>query len=364
MKSTQHLSSPSKWSLRQATPKDKPQILALHERVFHVPLSEPQWDWQFMHNPTAKAVVWVAVTPEGKIVGHHCLIPIPFWKEGKRTIAAYSILSMIDPAFQRQGMLKALANASENQFTQEVTPTRLTFLNDNSLPVYTHSLGWTEVGKKPPIYFAILNLKPLAVKAVGGKIAPLFSPLLAWANKLFHPKKREFTPEFEITESQSFDAALDELWECFSHSIHFSTLRDAQYLNWRFFKNPKQYCVFQAKKGGKLVAFIAFRSEKKFGYRMGYIADLLFSPAEPKAGEALLSHALARLREEGCAIVTSLVPPHAPTQTLYRGFRFFPLPKLLMPHGMHFCFKGDMTDFPHFQDKNNWYLSWSDHDIV
>lgn len=352
------------WSLRKATSADKDQILDLHQRTFHSPLSPEQWAWQFEENPTGKAIIWIAVTPSGQVVGHHCLVPVPFQQGNETAIAGYSILSMIDPNYQKQGMLKSLAAASENQLTEELTPIRLTYLNDNSLPVYTKHLGWTEIGEKPPIYFTVLDPTPVVEKLIGRSLTHLFSKPIKLSTRVFFQKYAKDNSEINFAELREFDSRIDTLWKKFSASITFATIRDARYLNWRYLKNPKRYRVLAAEKAGEILGFVVFRSEEKFHYRIGYIADLLFDPAFNDVGGSLLSRALDKLREENCSLVTALVPEQEPTHSLYRSFRFLPLPKFLMPHGMHFCFKVEKSDISRFSDKKNWYSSWSDHDVI
>lgn len=351
----------AQWTVRKATFEDKEQILALHHRVFGKELSESQWNWQFAQNPTAKSIIYVAVTDTGKIVGHHCLVPVPFQFHRKNSVAGYSILSMIDPEFQRQGMLKALASASEEELEKDVTTTRLTFLNDNSLPVYTKYLEWSEIGEKPPIYFTVLDPSPVVAKKFGsllGNIVSTFSGL----TRVLHPTVKD--PSLTVVECKNFDHRFDLLWEKVSTELELSTIRNANYLNWRYCQNPKDYTILSVERNKELKGFVVFRSEEKFGYRMGYIADLLFDPAVPNAGNFLLSLAIQRLRNQKSALVSSLVPAHRPSQKLYQRFHFIPLPKFLMPHGMHFCFKVPTDLVSDFANKNNWFLSWSDHDIV
>jgi hypothetical protein len=60
--------------------------------------------------------VYLAETPEGRIVGHYSLIPTPFRRGGKQVLAALSIQSMIHPDFQRQGILKAWPPQQKSSF--------------------------------------------------------------------------------------------------------------------------------------------------------------------------------------------------------------------------------------------------------
>ena len=116
-----------------------------------------RWRWRFTLNPFSRPIVHVAETDDGRLVGHYALVPIPFQRAGERTLAALSIRSMIHPDFQRQGLLKALAARAERQLDEDGIRMGITFLNDNSLHVYTRSLGWSELPGGFTIHCAILN---------------------------------------------------------------------------------------------------------------------------------------------------------------------------------------------------------------
>jgi len=82
-------------------------------------------------------------------------------------------------------------------------------------------------------------------------------------------------------------------------------------------------------------------------------------------GTKLLAHAEAKLKDSGCAMITSLVSGPKEYSTAYRKAGFWRLPKVAMPHGIHFCVKDlDETQGEQLNHLDKWFLSWSDHDVV
>jgi len=342
---------------------DEERILELFHAVFGPSYSIENWRWQFKRNPFSRPIIWVAEAQDGTLVAHYCLIPVPYCHEGLSLKAAFSILSMVHPEFQRRGLLKRLAEACDGQLQEDNVALGLTFLNDNSLPVYTSHFGWRKSLEKLPVYFRILDAGavlgrylPSPLSLVFGKAAELIYAAATIPLRLSPGNSR-----FQIGEIHAFDSRFDELWREFSRHLESGVERSRRYLDWRFSANPKQYRIFAAEDAGCLGGFAVVREHLKFNIKMGYIAELIF--LKKQVGIELLRHACQVLKQSGCGMVTGLFTDHARYGLGLRMNRFMSLPGFLLPHGIHFCEKSlsaDITRLP----GSRIYLSWSDHDVV
>lgn len=344
---------------------DETRILQLFHDVFGPGYTAELWNWQFALNPFGGPLVWLAEDAQGRLAGHYCLIPVPFYEDGTEKTAAFSILSMVHPDFQRRGILKKLAQHCDAQLKEEHIYSNLTFLNDNSLPVYTKTFGWKRLFDTLPAYFTVLNAAELFKKYTQHKtLCRVLGAGAGMGFALFTTFSRRRVPanSYTIAEVSEFDARFDTLWDRFKSQIHSGTVRNRAYLTWRYTQNPRQYRIFTAVKNHELHGFVVVREEVKFGIRMGYIADVLFT--EEAAGRVLLEKAMSVLRKAGCGMVSALAsaPESLPLTLKHSGF--IPLPKFLMPHGIHFCVRSLDTAQPFHIEKEGLHLSWSDHDVV
>ena len=343
---------------------DEDKILKLFHHVFGPNYSLEGWRWQFKENPFSRPIIWVAENQNGELVGHYCLIPVPYYHEGQSLKAAFSILSMIHPDFQRRGLLKQLAEACDRQLKDDRIELGLTFLNDNSLPVYTTTFGWRKVFKVLPVYGRILDASEVLKKytssrfllKVSGKIIGLIYSMVT--TPLWFAVKNQKVVIYEISD---FDVRFDELWSEFRKNIESGVERKHQYLQWRFCLNPKQYRILAAKEDDQLKGFVVIREEKKFNVKMGYVAELVF--LEKHVGAALLKYACQVLKQSGCGMVTGLFTSPKQYKWVLKMHRFVKLPGFLMPHGIHFCEKKLSPNISHLPGRGI-YLSWSDHDVV
>lgn len=345
-------------NVRPASIDDKEPILDLFRAVFESSRSGEWWQWQFYQNPFSRPIIWLAETPERRLVGHYSLIPVPFLKKGIVEKAGFSIHSMIHPDFQRRGILQRLASSAEIQLSGDGIDVGATFLNDNSLPVYTQRLGWKELPGQLPIFVGFLDTAPF-VKKVWNSF-PSWVPTLA--NAVIGLTKRPSSVNIE--EINRFDERTDALWKKISQNIAFATYRDSNYLNWRISQSPYSYQTFAAQTGDAIDGFITLRCDSKFGVRVGYIVEWMFDPEKTGVGESLLSHAASTLRGAGVDMITALANAPSYHRTILRRAGFFQPPKFLMPHGMHFCLKNRVASADELLNPSRWYLSWSDHDVV
>lgn len=356
--------SAESFDIRYYREGDEVRILKLFHEVFGPGYSMEGWWWQFRANPFSKPIIWVAENQDGELAGHYCLIPVPYYHEGQHLKAAFSILSMVHPNFQRRGLLKKLAEACDRQLQEDGIALGLTFLNDNSLPVYTTHFGWRKVFGALPVHFRILDASVVLqrytasryVQWFGGKVINL-AYLVGTAPFSFFPKR---SPS-QVAEISDFDSRFDDLWGEFSRSMSSGVERNRRYLEWRFGQNPKNYRILAADENGQLRGFAVIREEVKFAVKMGYIADLVF--LDPRVGADLLACACQVLKRAGCGMVTGLFTNPDRYRGVLRANRFARLPGFLMPHGIHFCekrFSGAISQLP----GERIYLSWSDHDVV
>lgn len=355
------------WRIRPYQDGDEPAILRLCHEVFGAEMTADHWRWQMRQNPTHPTISRVAETPEGRIVGHCCLIPVPLWRDGRVVLGGWSILSMVHPQHQRQGILKKLVRESEEQLARDSNHqgAAFAFVNQNSIHVYTRQMGWNELEGDMPVYFAILDPSRVLRKYVrsealsrAGALARPFTSLI------FHAERPRGAGAIRIARVEKLDDRADELWKSVRAGVRLATDRTSRYLNWRLAQNPREFVIHTAEESGRLLGIVATRADVKFGQRFGYIAEFFFRPDADDAGIALLARAREELRDAGCGMVTALALEPPSVREVLRRSGFRRLPRRLMPHPIHFISKDLSSRTEALTDPSSWFVSWSDHDVV
>lgn len=354
------------WQIRPYRDGDQEAILRLCSEVFGAEMLPAHWRWQMLDNPARPAVIWIAEKADGTMTGHCSLIPVPLWRDGRVETGVWSIMSMVHPDYQRQGMLRKLVAAAEQEFADSGGSAGLSFVNQNSIHVYTKQMGWSELRGETPVYFSVLDPARVLRKYIGSPaIASIAGALIRpFTSLVFRGGRTARGSEIRISEVDRFDDRVDELWSSMRSRVRLATDRASGYLNWRFMENPREYTIHIAEERGELAGIVVTRVDVKFGQQLGYIAELFFRPGSGEAGIALLARARQVLRQAGCGMVTALAlePPEIRTALVSSGFRR--LPQRLMPHPIHFISKDFSNRSDPLTDPSRWFVSWSDHDVV
>lgn len=354
------------YSVCAFVPEDESKILELYVAVFGKAMARSKWQWLFVHNAFSRAIVYVAKAGDGRIVGHYAMIPQPFFDGGRGALAALSIQSMVHPSFQKRGILKALAAAAAKQLDEDGVKMGMAFLNDESLHVYTTHFGWTPMEGPNPIFVTVLRWDSSIADALKlGALGRRWSRVLAEVARLTFRRaapRRSF--DGTIRRVDRFDERVDALWERFSASLGRSVDRSARYLNWRLVDNPDLYQIHICEDaGGGMRGFVVTKTEFKFGISFGYLVELIFDVGDIDAGVALASHAQELLTAQGCYMATTLTAGSPDVERVLRRTGFRRLPRKVMAHGIHFCFKSLGTGVSG-AIRPEWFLSWLDHDVV
>ena len=185
--------------------------------------------------------------------------------------------------------------------------TGATFLNRDSLSVYTRQLGWTEVYENLPVVFLLFDVAPVASRYVGRGLARVAAFFAEPLRRLYFHGGVGTSSSVIVRRSPSIDSRVDRLWSGIRSGVGYATDRTAQYLSWRVEKNPRRYQIYEAE-GGELVGLAVTRVDHKFGQKIAYLVELMVRPGRADVARALLEPALADLRQAQCGMITALAP--------------------------------------------------------
>ena len=117
-----------------------------------------------------------------------------------------------------------------------------------------------------------------------------------------------------VREIHAFDETVNALNQQTRRENEVMTIRDSEYLNWRFFSHPtKRYTVFSVENEHELQGYCAVR---------GYEIFDLQTVDEPEVALCLIAHAVRLIREQGHAVVGSWFSPGSPGHQLLKEVGF------------------------------------------
>lgn len=293
-------------SFRPATESDLPQILALRQAV----TPGMWWDdaafvkWRYLQRRMMDGTVpyWVFVK-DRQVIAACGLESVTLAIDGEPTSATRTMDIMVHPHVDGRGLGAFMNLMLFRRFPIAiVTGCNATSRNLISRMFHhtTDLVFWKTVMASQPLVERVYN------GPFSKRIANSVDFVLAaarWSRNVVVPSG------IHIRECSRFDESVTELSRRCERTGRVMVRRDAEYLNWRFFDNPRcSYRAYVAFKGDRLEGYVVTRLNvaRSNPHREGDIVDWLAVDGidgtdSPLA--ALIGHALKSLIHEGAGIV-------------------------------------------------------------
>lgn len=269
-----------------------------------------RWYWEFVNNPYwagDKLPIWIALQ-DGRLVGQTCAMYSPLMVGGYLYKVAWSVDTIVLPECRggRIGNRLQRASANHNKIFMSLSMSeanRRIKIKFGSIPVdpvcvYTKRMSY----HRDTIYkFFIkraeknaiirkLTHRIVRVLLIDGLLAFLANTLVDIHNVSLKNKAKANTTK--IRRIENFDC-VQSLWEKTKNQYDVIVVRDAQYLNWKFVRQPHMdYKKFTAERGGETKGYIVFRKGQSPERNIGIIADLYAAKGDKETLEALIASAV------------------------------------------------------------------------
>jgi Acetyltransferase (GNAT) domain len=278
-------------------------------------ISLARFRWQVLTRDACAPTAWVAAEPDGRIVGTYCGTPIKLRLADTDTLGMHGSHAMTDPTYRRQGILTAVAGAAQAAWAEAGYRVQI------GVPWGTwgsrrDALGWQRVAD---LVWVRRWLAPEA--ALARKTHLPIGKLPVWAGLSRKPRP---DPTVSVRVLQAVEPALDELWASASSGWRHAVVRDAGWVDWRFFQPPERtHHVLLAERAGRPVGYLAARIERASnGATNAWLADLFAARHDEGARRSLLYAGLAHLEHLRVERVMALVPAGGEQQRELRRARF------------------------------------------
>ena len=328
---------------------DENSILKLYQKVFNIELSIESWNWKYNGLDSNSKIIFLAFDKD-KCIGHYALIPYELNGMGESIDALVSLDSMVDPDYQGRQVFSRLVDFAFKNIGNMNKP-YLTFLNENSVKVYTKKFNWKYLGNVP------IYIRPLSLNRFKNKYNILYKILkpISWLINSSIKKDKDIV----FKSINTFSNDLDGL---FKQEDYFSTSRNKFFLEWRYNSSSSEYEKYNILYMGEIIGICILRDESKFGINFIWIMDLVLKNNNLDQYQAVLN-ALAYRFSKKADFIVSLLPGRKYAKC-YLFARYFKLPSYFLPHKFYFCVNKNMYKKDKINNLENWYMTWSLNDVL
>lgn len=322
-------------------------------------------EWQYLRNPAGGGIaafsIDTAASKVGVVAAIYAVFPVRFVVNGHEVTSAQSLDTLTDAAYRGRGLFLIQAQQVYDRCRSMGMVMVYGFPNANSAPGFFRKLGWQPLG---PVPFMI---KPLRSRYFAARV-PIIGSLLKLAPDvgLRNPIVVGRSPQLPVERLHNFDESSDAIWREYVSSCDVAIVRDATYLNWRFFEKPGGYEVYGCRdEAGRLRAFAVLAIREKHGGRIAYLMEVLHDDGGENAARSCLEHIIARARAERCDALLAWNLEHSRNHSLLREVGFLNMPERFRPIELHFGVLPLEDKFAGIvSNRKSWYLSYCDSDTV
>jgi GNAT superfamily N-acetyltransferase len=267
------------FDVRPYRDEDEPQVLdLLRATLGNGPAgvrSSEFFRWKHASSPFGRSFMLVADL-DGRIIGLRAFMRWTFRAGERIHRAVRAVDTATHPDFQGKGIFSHLTLAALDELKNDVdfvfnTP------NDQSLPGYL-KMGWREVGRVP---VSVRVRRPL-------RLLTVLSPLRRIPHRKDAPPEATVTPAREVLRDEG-EAVRQFLEAQRARDNRLSTVRDIEYLRWRYGATPHlTYRAIMDTRGDRLRGMAIFRVRERRGLWEATVTELLVRTGDRKTARRLL----------------------------------------------------------------------------
>jgi GNAT acetyltransferase-like protein len=310
------------WRIERYRVGDEQAILELFRTVFGKSRSEEHWRWQFKDNPYGGPFASLARrVDDGAVVGSYSVMPIMLNVMGRPVLACQSVDTAVHADYRGQRVFEQTATDCYAWCESQGVKAVIGFPNAISYQGLVRTLNWRRVGF--PVEFRMrMEIAPL-LRATRVPMLP------ALADAFFRPARRAQLAlrgallrritgsDLVFRVASTVPEGYDALWNAWRSQEVLSVWKDADYLRWRYDRNPDhQFTYF----------FIARRNEilaQAVGVEIEgalVLCELLVADRDPLVGERLVVDICRHAGGRGLRSVKFLASDTGYFDEILRGF--------------------------------------------
>jgi hypothetical protein len=293
-----------------------------------------------------------------EIIGCTSIFPRKVWFKDNVTLGSVGGDAFVDPRFRRRG----IANELHRVCHEEMKEAGIKFMY--GFPTPANFGAFLKVGSYYPGNFRLIKFllrgEPIIEKLnLGQTLSFGLSKIANTALSLYINFKlsKSTHQNGNLKKISKFDYRFDKLAVEVIPYFNICCVRDSDYLNWRYFRNPqKVHTIFSYEENDNLHGFAAI----EFYGNRSIIFDF-FVRNENELAQSFICSLIKFVISKGLTLITTLINPVGPYMRYFLqcGFRFG-YPSTKMP--LTVLATNDNKEIEYLKSIENWYLTYGDLD--
>lgn len=304
----------------------------------------------------------IVAESDSRIVAHCGVMPMPYIVGGKRALGGFVGNLVVD----KKSLDKTLFFKIQNELTKGYQKAGFDFLyaliTRKEILNIQLRMGWKNIGAFP-VYVRPIALLSIAKKNIKNfYLRMLALPFLLVSQIIISLIDMWPSCGIAIKKVHGFENSFSDFLKSWSNLKTIYASRGIKNLNWRFldFKD-RGYAIYSASKNGHISGFIVLRLMSMKGYQTVAIVDLIVEDKDTKIRSALLKYAVKFAKSNGVDLIAALGNPVPGNELLAMKKGFI---KTREEFSLLIYAASDFFNDPNMIRREDWHISWFDHDFV
>lgn len=358
-----------RWTIRAYEKGDENGIFELMKAVHSERKYEREkwmrwWKWMYMDNPAGDSRIWVA-DHDGEIVGTRSVILVKMKIAGEIVLSSQNTDLMTHPDYRRQGIFSALEKKSFSQLKDEGIYITYSFPSKMSYPGYMKSGEFFDICALQTL-IKPLNLRSILKKRIKDNFLLKICTVIGiiFIGIFYRTKKPPEIGGLTISKIVSFDDHINDFWDNISHDQEIITVREKEYLNWRYVNIPDvKYTIYLAEKEEKICGYIVLGCVKIQGLILGCIFDVIALLDQDDVIHCLISKAIEYFEMEKVDIIYCRMIANKQLRKIFRKIGFIS-PHFIFQNKFIVRINSPKISEVYLKDKKNWFIQIGDSDFM
>jgi len=258
---------------------DEERVNELFNLVFKEKRPIEEFMWKFKRTFSYSHEIIGVAQEKDSVIGVYPSMMVKL-KIGKELRAAVLVVDTVThPSSRRPKLILSLKKFAAERYKKIGCVFAFGFPNKTAHKVGKKILKYSDMFVLP-VLVRRLNLRLAFRKRFGSRLEKPIYFFSNWAYKIYFTIKRPSFGSMRVCDIDSFDCKFDQLWENISSQYEIISVRDSNYLNWRYIQNPRwKYKILAAyDHENNLKGYMVIRLENKKTEKVGLIIDFLTLP--------------------------------------------------------------------------------------
>jgi hypothetical protein len=289
--------------IRACSSADREEQARLFNACFKKQIAARELAWRYDEGPHGASQSFVTRDASGLALSGYACNPRRVLCRGEHATAVGQTGDvMTHPSARGRGLFSDLDRACMRSTAAAGWTAVFGLPNRTSAPIFAGKLGWNVVGRiRPHTFLLARDARARAVRRREGRLAGLVAPLSARRCARARSALARLGVGVGVERAALFPREVGALGLEVARRYDWMVQRDADYLDWRFARNPSGlHRILVARRGADVRGYAVVQTPRQEG-GVGYFVDLLAEDAAVRA--ALLDAGLHELEAAGAAAV-------------------------------------------------------------